>query len=256
MTTILNEAGRNLQVVRLTTVANTCLVFYEYTIKLDDEVRYLWRRKFSFASALLVLCRYLPVVCTLVVLHTYVLTSDLKLSHCLHGIIANSCLILIQFSLSVLVLFTRACAVWGGSRKMLMSLALVYAGATGSSAYALFLHIQGFQPIGLKIGNGCVYIIANNHIWYALVIHIACETLALILLLIKSVQHTRVMRHVELDRSDETRGAGLSLLRVMAQDGIGYFLLNLVVTMVNIIVLFRVGTGLRDFLLTCVLWSY
>ncbi len=161
-----------------------------------------------------------------------------------------------------MVLFTRACAVWGGSKRMVISLALVYA------VCATFLFIRerdqvlicppitrvqpGAQPMhfsctfkdfnisvrpsspeyftglpgdqaranslciytGLKIGNGCVYIIANNHIWYALVIHIACETrkidfsnyslefdstillpVALILLLIKSVQHTRVMRH-------------------------------------------------------------
>ncbi|KLO07249.1 hypothetical protein SCHPADRAFT_894807 [Schizopora paradoxa] len=253
MTTVLRLAADNLKIFRLTTVANTCLVFYEYSIKFDDEVRYLWQRKPSFASTLLTFCRYLPIASTLEALYSYVLMSNTSGSRCLKGVIANSSLIYIQFSVSVLVLFTRAYAVWGATRRMLYILTAIYAVASAGTSYSLYLHIRGYLPLDLHIGNGCVFVIGNTHIWYALVIHIGCETLALILLLIKSVQHASFMKMNNVRMPSAGGGSGrrsVNLLMVMAQDGIGYFLLNLAVTVTNVIVMMRVGTGLRDFLLT------
>ncbi len=55
-----------------------------------QQVRYLWRLKFSFASALLVLCRYLPVVCTLVVLHSAYLDDFLSAQRYQFTLLLNS----------------------------------------------------------------------------------------------------------------------------------------------------------------------
>ncbi|KLO16431.1 hypothetical protein SCHPADRAFT_995120 [Schizopora paradoxa] len=243
---VLVDAGRSLQIVRFTVVSTNFLVFYEYLIKLDDEIRYLWHRNFTFVSGLLLLCRYFPLATILQGLYTYVATDNFKAQHCLSGLILNSCLIYVEFSLSVLVLFTRAYAVWGCSRTILAVLGSIYSIGIAGTAYALYRHVRGFSAVEFHIENGCVYIIGNNYIWVCLIIHIFCDTVALSLLLVKSLQHAKSIRHAESTRA----ATKLDLLRVMAKDGIGYFVLNLAVTVANVIVLMRVGSGLRDFLLT------
>ncbi|KLO06506.1 hypothetical protein SCHPADRAFT_946039 [Schizopora paradoxa] len=132
--------------------ASVALV-YEYLIKLDSEVRYLWQRRFTFAGVLLFLCRNLPFL-TIIQLYVYVTTTRWKRPYffivtelhdwrkdkhlyvkCL-GIAVKSLslmhdsatdIVYIEFFLALLF-FTRAYVVWGATQQVLSRLALVYAG--------------------------------------------------------------------------------------------------------------------------------
>jgi len=180
-------------VLRYTIVATVGLVTYEYLINLDNELRYLWGRRFTLGGVLLFLCRYVPLASALEI-YVFITTTNLNSSHCLAGFRASTCIIYIEFTVSVLVLFTRAYAVWGGSCRILRVLVLIYAGAITGAAYSVFLHMRGVSSLDFNVSNGCLFEIANDNLKIALGILVFCESLALCLLIIKSVQYARAMK--------------------------------------------------------------
>jgi len=132
--------------------------------------------------------------------------------------------------------------VWGGSRQILYLLSLVYAGAVAGTSYSVFLFVRGIRTVAFGGMNGCFFEIGNDDLKIDLAVLIFCESLALVLLIFKSVQHAREMKHFE--RS----GSRKSILMVMTEDGIGYFVCTLVISTANLVVLERSSPALRDFL--------
>ncbi|KLO11706.1 hypothetical protein SCHPADRAFT_941851 [Schizopora paradoxa] len=234
---------RDLQIYQYTMVATFALICYEYFIKLEAEVRYLWGRRFSFGGALLAMCRYLPFANYLQI-YVYV-SVGLDPVGCVRGYRASACVVYVEFILSVTVLFTRAYAVWGGTRSVFTVLAFVYAGSIAGAAYSLFLFFRGVSLPPIQIPDGCLIQILNDDIWIALALLIFCESLALSLLLVRSLQHARDTKSLH----DSSSGRPPSILTVMARDGMGYFACTLVITTSNLVVLARVTPNLRDFLL-------
>ncbi|KLO10436.1 hypothetical protein SCHPADRAFT_942819 [Schizopora paradoxa] len=237
------DSAQQLEIIRYTIVATVSLVTYEYLIKFDSEVRYLWRRRFTFAGGLLFLCRYFPFL-AFSQLYVYVLTPKVNKRDCMIGLRASTCFVYIEFLLAVLVLFTRTYAVWGGTRRIFTLLAFVYAGGIAGTAYSVFLYVRGVSFLGLRIGgSGCLFLVGNDLLWIALVILIFCEGLALALLLVKSFQHAKAMKNVLRHGN-----SGQNILLVMAHDGLVYFACTLAITSGNLVVLKRVTPDLRDFL--------
>ncbi|KLO09656.1 hypothetical protein SCHPADRAFT_556594 [Schizopora paradoxa] len=236
MAAILLQTAEYASVMKLTMVANITLAFFEYGIKLDDEIKFLWMRKKSFASALLFLCRYLPIALSLETFNAYLLTDGSDISSCFSKVSTNAYIIYIQFMLSLLVLLTRAYAVWGTKRNLLLGLAVMYAVAAAGTAYAVHRNLEGFQTVGLTVGTGCIFFIDNKQILIALVIHIGCEAVALSLLLFKAVEHARAMQNIHIHRGN----AKACLMTIIARDGLGYFVINLSLALMNVIVLERV----------------
>ncbi|KLO06940.1 hypothetical protein SCHPADRAFT_672607 [Schizopora paradoxa] len=229
---------RIVQYIAITTIS---LVAYEYLIKLDDEIRYLWGRRVSFGGILMALCRYLPFVNVLTVI-VDISMPDMDYEGCLMGYRAYSSFIFIEFTLSTLVLFTRAYAVWGGSWRILSILVIVFTGSSAGSFYALFLFLSNTDAPPLNLPTSCIFDIKNDDVWIALVVLVFCESLALGLLLIKSIEHARAMRYLSVNAPRR------SILAVMTQDGIGYFACTLALTSANLVILERVTPDLRDFL--------
>jgi len=211
---------------------------------LDNEIRYLWvrRRFFTLGGVLLFLCRYIPFASALEI-YVFITTTNLNPSHCLAGIRASTCVVYIEFILSVFVLFARAYAVWGGSSSVLRVLALVYAGGIAGTSYSVFLYIRGVSSLEFSLSNGCLFDIANDDLNISVGILLFCESLALCLLIIKAVQYARALN--EFNRSNNSRK---HLLLVMTEDGIGYFVCTLAISTANLVVLKRVSPALREFL--------
>ncbi|KLO06130.1 hypothetical protein SCHPADRAFT_699491 [Schizopora paradoxa] len=200
------------------TVAIVSLVAYEYLLMLDYEIRYLWGRRFSMGGILLGLCRYLPFAS---VLQLYLLFSTTDSTPCLNGYRAIACIIYSEFLISVFVLFARAYAVWGRSRRILFFLGFIYAGAFIGSSYSMVVFLIGLTEPKDDVITHCLLELGNDDMWIAVVILVCCESLALGLLLYKSVQHARAMRNFANESSTQ------NLLAVMARDGIGYFFCTL-----------------------------
>ncbi|KLO08838.1 hypothetical protein SCHPADRAFT_893561 [Schizopora paradoxa] len=190
---------------------------YQYTIKLDEEIRYLWGRRISVGSVLIALCRYLPFINILAII---------GLSIGIHALIR---------SFLKVVLFTRAYAVWGRSKRILFLLGVVLVGCGTGSAY----NLAKLEPP--RSSN----IFRPNS-----------PQMALVLLLIKSVQHARDMRNMDLG------GHKRSIIDVMARDGeyvtgeLALYYSSVYrrciesINIVNVVFLGRIQPNLRVFLFT------
>ncbi|KLO16409.1 hypothetical protein SCHPADRAFT_212284 [Schizopora paradoxa] len=231
-------------VFRYTIIATTCFVVYEHLINFDSEVRFLWMRRFTFGSCLLFACRYLPIAQICVATVEYVLTNDLSPSNCNSLLKANSSLVFLQYCLSIVVVYTRAYVVWACSKRVFASLLVACSLSGAGSAYAVYRFVRGIQYLGPHPWPGCIFLVTDQSIFYALIGGVFVDSFALCLLLYKSVQHTREMKNVGFHQ--------VSLLTVMAQEGMTYFLLNIVCTLANTIVLQRASENYRDFLMTYV----
>jgi len=206
---------------------------------LDYEIRYLWTRRVSFVGALTLLCRYLPFT-SVVQIYLFASTSDLHQSNCILGFRTSTSITYVQFLLSILVLFTRAYAVWAGSRKVLCFLVITYVGVIVGGTISVYLFMRGVGSVPLIGSNGCLVQIVNDDLWIALTILIYSESLAFVLLLIKSLMHARELKNA--DRGRSTR----HILSIMAKDGIAYFACNLAITSTNLFLLKNVNPDFQD----------
>jgi len=176
-------------------------------------------------------------------LYVYVTMTNVNKSNCMIGARAGTSFVYLEFILAILVLFTRAYAVWGGTRRIFLLLAFAYAGVVAGAAYSVTVYIRGVSFQELQIGNGCLFDVGNELLWIALVLLIFSESLALGLLLVKSVHHAKAMQNITYGSNSRR-----NIMLVMAQDGIGYFACSLAITSANLVVLKRVTPDLRDFL--------
>ncbi|KLO06773.1 hypothetical protein SCHPADRAFT_678931 [Schizopora paradoxa] len=231
------DAAEDLQIFRYTLVATTFLVSYEHIVNFDNEVRFLWRRGFTFAGVLLFLCRYLTLLAVYFAMYNHVWTTNVTHSNCVHLITGNTLLVWFQFCLTNLILLVRAYAVWGGSRRILVLLAFAWIAGIGGTSITVVKYIKSAVPVGIKYGGGgCVYTIGDNSVKYSIIDHTFNDLMSLGLLLYKSVHHARAMKsQIPIRRRDGRPTA--NLLTVMAQDGIIYFVLNLAVSVANFVVI-------------------
>lgn len=146
-----------------------------------------------------------------------------------------------------MVLYTRAYAVWAGNKKVFALLVSTYIISAIGTAYTVYLYTQGATVIGLRLWSGCIFNITDHRIIYALIGSAGMDTLALSLILYKSMQHANLIKNLRVGYGGNVK---VSILTVMAQDGIIYFLLNLVITITSVVVLERAPDDLRDFLVT------
>ncbi|KLO09612.1 hypothetical protein SCHPADRAFT_557853 [Schizopora paradoxa] len=223
------------------TVSVATLVSYEYLIMLHKEIQYLWTHRLSFGGALFFLCRYLPFL-SLIQIYLFASPTDLHKLNCIASFRTNTCIVFVEFSLSIAVLFTRAYAVWGCSKIIRYLLALAYTCAFVGGVISIYMFMHGVRSIPLIDSHGCLVHIVNNDLWIALVILICSESLALGLLL------TRYAKY-----SGELKRAGCksrrNIMKVMVHDGIAYFACNLVITTTNLFLLMHVNHDFQDIFL-------
>ncbi|KLO11028.1 hypothetical protein SCHPADRAFT_942423 [Schizopora paradoxa] len=156
-------------------VAAIAIQSYEYLIKFDDEVRYLWSRRLSLGGILLFLCRYLPFSSTFL-LYVYLITKNFDPSHCRTIAIASMSIVYVQFLLAtstnpryaippilsrlmtnnLVVLLARSYAVWGGSKKVNVIMIIWVICVTIGSCYPLALYDRHLLPVGTHTAHGCL----------------------------------------------------------------------------------------------------
>jgi len=127
----------------------------------------------------------------------------------------------VQFILSTLVLYTRAYAVWEGSKRIFHLLAVTTAILIVGGSYSVYSYSKGVNSIIILRQNGCMPILSNDDLRIALAILIFSESLAFGLLITKSVMHTRDFGNVTV--GVRRIGSRRNILSLMVQDGIGYY---------------------------------
>jgi len=114
------------------------------------------------------------------------------------------------------------------------------------TSHLLSVHVAEVSVrLGIRIWNGCIYLIDDHGgAFDGLIFQIVLDSLALTTLLYKSLQHARFIKNLSGE------GVKVSILTVMAHDGIEYFILNLLCTLTNMIGLRRFPANLHGFLFT------
>ncbi|KLO04116.1 hypothetical protein SCHPADRAFT_1003393 [Schizopora paradoxa] len=211
-------AGRHVLIMRYTAVATSMLIFYEYMITFHNEIRYLWKRRSTFAGTLLGLGRYVPMLTSSHSIYLY--TSAKDISSCYPGYVVFASLCYVEFLVPLFVLFFRAYAVWGGAKPAFTFLVGLYVCFVASTIYLVYTYVRGVSVPELRVSRGCLYQFANDDIWYALLVLVFCEFLALGLIVIKLLQHMAYLKN-------RPRALKQDLLTVVAHDGVGYFACSL-----------------------------
>ncbi|KLO08208.1 hypothetical protein SCHPADRAFT_616480 [Schizopora paradoxa] len=205
------------------------------------QIRYLWKRRLSVGSIFLFLCRYLPFTSTLQI-YQYVTTTDFEISHCRALLKASVCFVYLEILVTTLVLLTRAYAVWGGTKKIAYALSIYSAFMIASSSYSLSLYIRGIRSVVIHSTHGCHFEIGNSDVGIDFIIFLVTESLSLSFLLAKSILHARSLKHLQSSLS------GHSVLTVMTQDGVGYYVCVMAITTANLIILKRATPSVTGFL--------
>ncbi|KLO08896.1 hypothetical protein SCHPADRAFT_591576 [Schizopora paradoxa] len=240
------------------------LVSYEYLIMLNKEIQYLWTQRLSFGGALFFLCRYLPFL-SAIQIYLFASPLDLHQLNCIVGFRTNTCIVFVEFLLSIAVLFTRAYAVWGCTRRMRYFLALTYICVFIGGVTSIYLFMHGVRSIRQSLlclssltltslsercilpsvlidSQGCLVQIVNNDLWIALVILIFSESLALGLLLTKYAKYSRELKRAGCKSNRD-------IMKVMVHDGVAYFACNFVITTTNLFLLMHVNPDFQDIFL-------
>ncbi|KLO11025.1 hypothetical protein SCHPADRAFT_999214 [Schizopora paradoxa] len=145
-----------LQHFQYSSVASIAILSYEYLIKFDDEVRYLWnRRRLSLGGVLLFLCRYLPF-CSVFFLYLYVTTTNFDPSHCRAASIASTVIVIVEFLLAIMVLLARSYAVWEGSTIITTIMITWAVGVIIVLFYPAALYDKSILPVDVHFAHGCI----------------------------------------------------------------------------------------------------
>jgi len=241
----LEQDARFLQIFHFTLVSSVALLVYDYMLTLREEVRFMWSRRMTFGKLLFFLNRYLPFVTGFFSIYSYTLSLQTNDEVCRDYHITASALTYFSFLVALGVLFTRTYAVWGSQRVVHAILVTTYVVFVGVTAYVLSLYIRGATPVQLSelpivaFHRGCVIFFANDLVWIDCVLLTVCETLAVGLLIGRSITNRN------FSHSQSSGG----ILDVMVRDGVGYYVCNIAITTANVVVLRRSSPFLRDFLL-------
>ncbi|KLO15273.1 hypothetical protein SCHPADRAFT_274159 [Schizopora paradoxa] len=214
-------------------VSAAALVLYEYTLTLRNEIRFMWNRRLSFGKVMFFVNRYLPILTVFLHIYTYLLISQSVENTCQILVDLSAVLVYINSIVNMMVLFARAYAVWFLDARIQFILAATLVVGIGGSAYVLRIFVRGATLVPLnnlpysEYRQGCNVYFADSIEWINYALLIILEMLALTLLIIKSVNNYRHLHSTN------------AVLRVMIEDGIGYFVCSIAVSAANMAILCR-----------------
>ncbi|KLO12898.1 hypothetical protein SCHPADRAFT_395486 [Schizopora paradoxa] len=209
-------------------VATFTVLVLEYFQTFEEEVRFVWKLKTSLANILFLMNRYVAPVNIAFAIYVFGISNDLSTKACYNEYIASATLCFFQMQAAYAVLCIRTCAAWGFARKIKIVLIFAFLASTATQGYFIARNIidNSAVPSG-EFGTRHCLIISNGPIslWVGLVVLVSVDLLALSLLLWKSLKTFKQSR------------VHLSLLTVMATDGIAYFICVFALSLANLIVL-------------------
>ncbi|KLO12897.1 hypothetical protein SCHPADRAFT_940861 [Schizopora paradoxa] len=192
------------------------------------QVRFVWKLKTSLANILFLMNRYVAPVNIAFAIYVFGISNDLSTKSCYNDYTASATLCFFQMQAAYAVLCVRTCAAWGFARVVKNVLICSFIASTASQAYFIARSIKSdaAAPPGEFGTRHCLILsFGPISVWVGLIILVSADMLALALLLVKSVKTFRQSR------------VHLSLLTVMAKDGIAYFICVFALSLANLLVI-------------------
>ncbi|KAF9256477.1 hypothetical protein L218DRAFT_193832 [Marasmius fiardii PR-910] len=195
-------------------VANCTLFIYEVIVNLPDEIDHIWRRKWSFLTALYIVQRYLPLFDLAIITLHRSFGANLNTQYCTLNYKIAAWSYITGVMLSEIVLTLRIWAVWHGGRLMTIVLATFFFACWVPCCIFLgrfldameFINLPYPNPHGCVIGGGSTILIACWVLW------MVYDIAALVMILIPGVAAFR-------------RGGMSELMQTVYQDGVVYYAL-------------------------------
>ncbi|KAF9555958.1 hypothetical protein CPC08DRAFT_109341 [Agrocybe pediades] len=130
------QAMQEVEVIRYTRIVANVIIFYDYLVTLEEEVRLMWRGKWSLVKILFFVIRYyglLGAIFSLYSILTPFLTNKVSMRIVQWDIITA----FLATLLTEAVLIIRLYALYNRSRKLLTFMLLCYAATTSCSAWIM-----------------------------------------------------------------------------------------------------------------------
>ncbi|KAG9219426.1 hypothetical protein CCMSSC00406_0005320 [Pleurotus cornucopiae] len=213
-------------------IASGALLGYDYILTAYDERNLVWRAKWSVGKVLFLLTRY-PTFVDVGMAIYHNIAPSIPPETCVLLYNVSGWMVIIGMIIAEIIMVIRVWALWGNSKivgAILVVLSIIGVVVTAIS-YALFSGSLEFIATDTIAPGliGCLPGRGTNIVFIGYLVLMTYEALVMILLLLKGVQH---FRHVS------TR-----FLYAFYQDGIVYYGVLLLISVLNVIVLL---TGPRE----------
>jgi len=213
---------QDISIVRYFSAAALTLVIYDYLLTLDDEIQLIWPSRLLVAKLVFFINRYLPFIAVGGLLYVVVITPPDAMSMCRS-----------VFLIFGVILYMRAYAIWEckGSVAVLLVAAQTIFYGIGLYFSARFLKSVTIVPL-LLFSTGCLISFDDRIDWAAFILLIGSEIIALLALLIKNFRTPKS-----------------TVMSIIVQDGVVYFVFILLASFANLIVLRVLSPTLCNLLL-------
>ncbi|KAF9500219.1 hypothetical protein BDN71DRAFT_1502307 [Pleurotus eryngii] len=213
-------------------IASGALLGYDYILTVYDERNLVWKAKWSVGKVLFLLTRY-PTFVDVGMAIYHNIAPSIPSETCVLLYNVSGWMVIIGMIIAEIIMVIRVWALWGNSKivgAILVVLSIIGVVVTAIS-YALFSGSLEFIATDTIAPGliGCLPGRGTNIVFIGYLVLMAYEVLVMILLLLKGVQH---FRHVSTN-----------FLYAFYQDGIVYYGVLLLISVLNVIVLL---TGPRE----------
>jgi len=217
------SAFEDLRVSNYILAAAVALLVYDYVLTIRDEIIFMWNRRLGLCSCFFYFNRYLPFIEAALFMTTGFARNPTS-SECGTMYSVTAWLYLVGVFTASGTLIFRTYAIWDSSKRIawMLTVLILCFGAVGGHFVAITAASVGFSstpsPSAL---SGCLFTQGKNLNWVCYLLLVIFETVILVLTLWKITQ--RVTQNTA------------PLYQVILRDGLTFYILLLMASMVNII---------------------
>ncbi|KAH7913288.1 hypothetical protein BJ138DRAFT_645794 [Hygrophoropsis aurantiaca] len=213
-------AIRDVKLITYATVAGTAVLFYDYFLTFNLEVRHIWPARWSTLKFLYIHTRYAPFLDTVFMMYHFYPEMDEHKCRVVIWIIGW--LYTTGMATSELILMLRTWAVWRRSRNIACILGLVYALACAPAYYSTIRFVESivYAPFSPPNAPQCIMLSSNRLTLVHWGILMTTEALVLGLTLIQTAKSYR-------------QDVRMGLARLIVKDGITYYICLCTLSLLN-----------------------
>jgi len=191
-----------------------------------EEVEFVWQQKISLGKVLFLLNRYIPMINLVVFMNSYTNPTIRQDKLCLPWFQVYNWLGILAFLVLATLMMLRTYALWGRSRKILISLSVLlvvcFLGTAGPALYLSLAVVAMPSPSNIQL---CKYTFPNTNILYCILVSCIVFDLTIIILTLVKTVPARM------------RNGWTPLIGLFLKDGIQYFILMFLISVANIVVI-------------------
>ncbi|QRV98049.1 hypothetical protein RhiJN_26068 [Ceratobasidium sp. AG-Ba] len=206
-------------------VTGVCILFYDHMLTFSDEVRYVWKQKWSIVSTIFVLNRYVtPFVIAVDLYDKGGLSNYLPYSFCITWYYLETFWVISSFAMTHAIIALRVHAIWGRPKWLSITLSVafvLYYVATAVLAYKAQIEVVstlGYSPL-FRI----CFVHISPRLWLCWVPALVFETFMFALTVIKAKELSK--------GSFDT-----PVIRILYRDGFIYFVVICCCSLFNMMV--------------------